>query len=1033
MHVPVAAATGAAAGAGTWLFSYNRENFQFDAGLRFQRFMAARGFANAQTGQYREDIQGLAEMTVAKMDTWQAVCTLFLCVCAALSCAGRLGMHGAAPPGWLCALYSGNIFCGILFCGIALWLAMHASLRAQCAMVSLLTRKVRLPIPSMSQLDQARVFASSYEKQNVGDILRVPFMRHQQHAPELPPASDEEDEDEDRQACEAGPEFGSTARDTVPSWIRDEQVVDKLGGVPSGGGSLEKDHHDTPEHFKLMAQAMEDWWMYDVYARITMLYGVMCFLYAVSYYSIGTTISELRGFWISWSLPMLFLTAQALILRLDILQNNGQKMLPNVEFLGHIAPYFAIVGTTLEFKFWYSQTSVHLTWVFVCLAFFGHFMMALRMLDLAWPDTEREKDMPEEPTRQWWPSSWKVPSGFTKALWVLAPPKKLEPGQHCLLHEMDELKRGGASITACRRRRAKGGSDPKKGSGWATPQGLLNQCMRMDRTFQQLFNAQVWNQLTERSQQHLHDLYGEYQNARGQVDQLPDGEQSGLSALSESLTHIEQGLDQVAAKARGAVAAAGATDGPFSGSSPFSEFSKKRKPDLPWQVTRVALITMALQWFYMIIASAAEAALGPESLLKPPGEPPWIRDQKTRSWQPEMVHLSSNKTMPATYALFEATEARPPLLKSGHATPEDSSGHTGSTDGHGSSADNHGSPSGGHSADHGNSTDHGGSTAHNAHRRLAAAAYGRRPEAAMGELLKALPSLGRLADLLEDEPPAPMVEPAMMEPMPAIEAPAAFMAKEMKAKSVSWPALFEPKHLICGHESAGEPVVAALTPHGFGALVPTGKGSIKEVEAQPFALEGLGEFGPLAGAGWAQKGLELVTQAGHLLHCPGHIPGEYGAWRCGPSAGAARLPVPVSSRLLAAAVRSAPEGMGRFAALLLEHLPGSVTLVSEDADGWSPAGEVHLPPGSTTSGFRPGLAFAGEELLITTPSGEVHRRHPAHGPGTPHPAPGSAAGRREFHAACGMPGGDLARLALAPKSRPGGGMAWRPELLMPEA
>ena len=31
----------------------------------------------------------------------------------------------------------------------------------------------------------------------------------------------------------------------------------------------------------------------------------------------------------------------------------------------------------------------------------------------------------------------KVPSAFRNALWLLAPPKKLEPGQHDLLHEAE--------------------------------------------------------------------------------------------------------------------------------------------------------------------------------------------------------------------------------------------------------------------------------------------------------------------------------------------------------------------------------------------------------------------------------------------------------------------------------------------------------------------------------------------------------------------------------------------------------------------
>merc|ERR1711920_439254 len=99
---------------------------------------------------------------MGKQEAFQMALTLFMCVCAALSCAGRLGMHGAAPPGWLCALYSGNIFTSIMFNGISLWMDVHGSLRAQVAAVSLLTRKARLPIPSIAQLDQARTFSSAY-------------------------------------------------------------------------------------------------------------------------------------------------------------------------------------------------------------------------------------------------------------------------------------------------------------------------------------------------------------------------------------------------------------------------------------------------------------------------------------------------------------------------------------------------------------------------------------------------------------------------------------------------------------------------------------------------------------------------------------------------------------------------------------------------------------------------------------------------------------------------------------------------------
>ncbi len=53
-------------------------------------------------------------------------------------------------------------------------------------------------------------------------------------------------------------------------------------------------------------------------------------------------------------------------------------------------------------------------------------MMALRILDLAWPDDNRD-DVPEEPGEQWWPGSWRAPSAFAKQRWFITPPKKLDP------------------------------------------------------------------------------------------------------------------------------------------------------------------------------------------------------------------------------------------------------------------------------------------------------------------------------------------------------------------------------------------------------------------------------------------------------------------------------------------------------------------------------------------------------------------------------------------------------------------------------
>jgi hypothetical protein len=897
MHVPAAAEAAAAvtAGSGMWMFSYNKENFGYDVGQRFGRFMTARGFANAQVGQYREDITGLCEMTVAKMDTWSMVCTCFLAICTALSCAGRIGMHGAAPPGWYCALYSGNIFAAVLFIGLGLWLSLHGSLRAQCAEASLLTRKVRLPIPSMGQIDQARVFGSAFEKQEWRDIFRVPFMRHPEDSPDLPDMDEGPTSKDGKSklkdlfkytAPNPHKEFASTNRGSVPTWIRDEQVVDKAG--PDDANAVPNELEGEPDmfefegqsmaptHFQMLAKAQEEWRDYDVYARISMLYGVVSFLYAICYYGMGYGICELRGFWVMWSLPFVFMGAQMLIMRLEVVQNGSHHMFPNFERLGHLAPFWACLACTLEYRAYYSWASYCTTWAFVFMALLSHLAMAVRMLDLAWPSSNPAGEMPEEPGKPWWPNSWKIPQSYAKNLWFITPPKKLEPGQNDLMHEMGVLRKQGGGVATCRKR-------------------------------------------------------------KGKTDQ------------------------QTAAKAMG-------KDEDESGAYSYAGFGTKRANDLPWQVLRVAVCTLILQWVFMIVATSVEIILGPETLLKPPGEPPWIRDTKYRSYGPDFVHVSSSPGLPSDYRLFSAAKA-------------------------------YYEPAGAAAA---------------GHRRLAAVQVGGL-EAAMEDLVKVMPDIDWLA--------ANMEKTQQTKPLPAVEmesnANQGFMSTPLPVHNVQWPHLFEPKHLICSPKSVGvgaSAKVAALTPRGFGALVQVG-----QTVATPFALEGLGAHGPIAGASWGHGGLGLVTKTGHLFHCPGHEIGEFGSWKCQAQAHPP-VPMPAGAKLLAAAVQEFEND--HRVAVIFEHHPKLVALFRHAAGEWIPHGEIHIP---MQVAAHPNLAFHDDHLLMMSRTGEVHSKHLRDGTAFVHPATGDAA-PREFHSACHCNDGNLMHLALRQKMV-GTGSAWGPELI----
>eukprot|EP00438_Fugacium_kawagutii_P005039 Skav203630 [mRNA] locus=scaffold1120:20553:24435:+ [translate_table: standard] len=149
----VAAAGTAAVGFG--LFNYNRANYLYDAEFRYERFTAGREYAVEQQNQYRNDLRTLSALTMVKNNQYAGLAALDMALCIALYCAGRLGLHGPSPPGWIMGLWLTNNACSFSFMGLAIFLALHASFRAQAASVNLLTRKIRVPVPSMRQLDKA--------------------------------------------------------------------------------------------------------------------------------------------------------------------------------------------------------------------------------------------------------------------------------------------------------------------------------------------------------------------------------------------------------------------------------------------------------------------------------------------------------------------------------------------------------------------------------------------------------------------------------------------------------------------------------------------------------------------------------------------------------------------------------------------------------------------------------------------------------------------------------------------------------------
>merc|ERR1719203_1766909 len=168
-----AAVAAAAYTAASTAFGYNRKNYQYDEGARrFGRFCTGFNMAQAQTKMYRDDIKDLTQLTVTKQDTYHTIGTIFFVLNFQLIMAGRLGVHGPSPPGWLLGLYWTNICSALMFLVTFTWMAMHASARATAGSAFLRTRHARLPIPSPQQLDEARTTGNSFEKQRIADMFR---------------------------------------------------------------------------------------------------------------------------------------------------------------------------------------------------------------------------------------------------------------------------------------------------------------------------------------------------------------------------------------------------------------------------------------------------------------------------------------------------------------------------------------------------------------------------------------------------------------------------------------------------------------------------------------------------------------------------------------------------------------------------------------------------------------------------------------------------------------------------------------------
>mmetsp|Transcript_47587 Transcript_47587/g.103453 ORF Transcript_47587/g.103453 Transcript_47587/m.103453 type:complete len:825 (-) Transcript_47587:57-2531(-) len=432
---PIAGMAGTATGVAYGAFKYNRMNYLYDQAQRFTRYTQGYSFAIEQTAQYREDIHDLTEYTVSKQDLFHCLGVIFVVITFQLIMAGRLGVHGPIMPGWLLGLHYGNACIACMYLIVSMWLALHASARAKAGAVHMLTRTVRLPIPTPQQLDKAREVGNSFEKARMTDMFRIPF---------IIPAPKEVVVPETEEDAQAGKSKGGPAKKPkatilaserrIPKWFQDEGQ-DLYSGKPGAGASA------LPEHFDLYRGLQEEWWAHDVYARIALLYFFSHWIQAAGLYSMSHAFGELRAIWVAWSTSIIFTAGHYCILQVDICSEpKGRSYHIPVE---KIAPVITMISClAMSFEYSIIEPSLGMKTIIYILAWTCYIIQlfwAVRLYDLAEPRAQPELE--DLPGLAWWPKEWYLPPSFQHALYLVAAPKKLQPGQTCLTQEM-KMSRG---------------------------------------------------------------------------------------------------------------------------------------------------------------------------------------------------------------------------------------------------------------------------------------------------------------------------------------------------------------------------------------------------------------------------------------------------------------------------------------------------------------------------------------------------------------------------------------------------------------
>lgn len=426
--------------AGVFGWDYNRTNFKFDTGLRWQRFNTGRKMAMAQIGLFRQDCTDLASVAQVKMKVYAPILTMSLGYCITVFVEGRSGLKFPGPPVFVSGIYLQCLGIGFAFMTLATWLVFHSAIRAQVAATQLRTRIVRLPVPTQKQLDGARQLLSSWEENHLYDMFKVPFVMPNS----ADPKGTADSQAAECQKAEKSKKGAKAAKGDVaeeepavhsvrvpgltqgaPSWLEMEMDAYESNpeAAPTGKGT--EGLLEPYEHFERLRQAQKEYWGAEAYCRVCFLFGMMHLIHSFAYWLVLHNIAELGMVWCA-NVCAAGLTAGVwLMFRLDVLPEYGGGF--PVEAAG---PFVTAIALTMMYTGHYTVLIIDISRAIAIVVLSMHVLWTFRLYSVAKPSNTivPSHQARESGGRLFNESascelpSW-LPRAFQHCTYLVAPPK----------------------------------------------------------------------------------------------------------------------------------------------------------------------------------------------------------------------------------------------------------------------------------------------------------------------------------------------------------------------------------------------------------------------------------------------------------------------------------------------------------------------------------------------------------------------------------------------------------------------------------